>query len=182
MSTPLRRVVRRLSFEIGDNTYEVPPVDDDRGTKLAGLISRAPAEASKLKVTTDDLFKLAMSPELWQRMRTDGVGFVDLRCAGLAALVHFQVLLHDPNPSEALEHAERAARSVWEAGVNPEALAATMAALPTTSSPTKPSTRSAAASTTRSPASGTGTRTRQPAKKTKAASRSRGSNSPRNAR
>lgn len=179
--TTLRREVRKLTFEIGEHTYEIPPVDDDAGTQLADMLTRTPAEAAKSKVKPVELYKLALTADIWEQMRADGVPFVEMRTAGLAALAHFQVLLRAPNPSSALDAAEAAARGIWEAGIDPEALAANMAATlqPQMSPATKPSTRSGAGSTTRSPSSGTGTRPRKTATK-KTASRSRGGNSQRN--
>ena len=175
--TTLRREIRKLSFEIGDHTYEVPPVDHERGKQLAELFTTAPDKLAKSKLTQVDMFQLAMTSDLWDQMRSDGVPFVDMWTAGMACLAHFQTLLAARNPAEALDQAEQAARAIWESGVDPEAVAAWMAAQQQGST-TPPSTQPAAATTTPRPASGTGTR-KTPARKTTAGSRSRGRSSSR---
>ena len=126
-----------LIFPMPNGTdYEVPPVDIDRGWTLSKLLSRTPAELAKAKESDEDLFKLALTEELWERMKADGVPHPDAFRAGMAALAHFQVLETSSGPREAVyASAMIAAEGIWESGIHPEALAAWAAANQTTTSP-----------------------------------------------
>ncbi|MER7070971.1 hypothetical protein [Terrabacter sp. NPDC000476] len=133
--------------------YEVPPVDIDRGWRLSKLLNRSQAELAKAKETDEDVFRLAMTDELWDRMVADGVSHSDAFRAGMAALAHFQVLETASGPREAVHAAAmQSAEAIWESGIHPEALAAWAAANLTTSSQS-----SAEAAESAETASGTGT-------------------------
>lgn len=178
-----KRELRTLVFPIGEHEYTVPPVGIDEGLRLAEIFTETPDQLAKLKLGNIDLFKLAITPELWEQMRHDGVPLPDAWRVGMAALAHFQVLLSDSSP-DAWDSAEKVAAAVWESGIDPKALAAYIVELGRTESGsgTKPSTRTAAARTARN--TGSGTTTKNPSKSVsqKAASRSNGVRSVRSGR
>lgn len=172
----LRPMVFPIQFAEDDvREYVVPPVGDEAGMALAAIISNE--GASKSKMTSLDAMKLAMTPELWQRMRDDGVPFHYLYLIGTACLAHFQVIMLRPIGAPGVaDEAEAAARTIMEAGISPESVAAYQAAQNPAAgtASTKRSTRSGAASSTRNTTSGTTTR-RTPKKNTPSRSRGRGS-------
>lgn len=154
-----------LTFPVGDKEYTVPPVGWDCGLTLVKYLDMDQAKLGKVRMTSEDLFKLAMSPEVWEQMRTDGVASHVMFRAGLASLAHFKTLAEGGTS----ETAALAAEAVWESGIDPEMLAASMAAKlrsPAVTT-TSPSTGKAASSTKR-PAS-TRAMTSRPAAKPKAA-------------
>lgn len=154
------RALRPLVFPIGEKEYAVPPVGIDAGLQLNELFALPAAERGKVKLKSVDMFKLAVTAELWDEMVADGVPLSDAFRVGMAALAHFQTLMADTGPT-AIDNAEKAAQAIWESGINPEALAAWMAANQPTSvgTATNRATRRAAARTTPSTGSGTTTST-----------------------
>lgn len=148
-----------LAFPIAGKMYTPPPV----GSRLGIALVRALAgDTSGLPDDTKSLWQLVLGGA-YDEMVADDVPLEALARAGFATIVDFQ------NDREA-------AVKVWESGVDPEARAALMAAIRST---TQPSTRPAAASTTPRRASGTGTRKRAT---TRTASGSSGRKSSRNGR
>lgn len=136
-----------LTFPIGDKEYVVPPVGWDCGVALVRYLDMPADQLGKVKMKSEDLFKLAMSEGVWEQMRADGVATHLQFRAGLAALAHFQSLAKGATDETAL----LAAGAVWESGVDPEALAARMAASlqPRAASTTSPGTAGAGSSTRR---------------------------------
>jgi hypothetical protein len=146
---------RALEFPIGEHTYSVPPAGIADGLAIARTLT----DSAKSKLQVVDLFKLAVG-DVWQQMEADRVPYTEAWRVGMACLAREKVLLTESGPDR-WDLADDAARAVWESGIDPEALAAWVAANSGTA-PTKPSTRTAAASTTRSRASGSGTNGRKP--------------------
>lgn len=138
-----RGLVIPITVEDRELTYRIPPVGVEAGLELADILTASPAKRARDKHTNPELFKLAMG-DVWDQMIADQVPIELAWRAGLAALAHFQVLLTLTGPG-ALDAAEKVAEGVWESGLNPEALAAFMAA----QSPTNRSTRRAGVRTTR---------------------------------
>lgn len=136
-----------LTFPVGDKEYTVPPVGWDCGLTLVKYLGMDQAALGKVKMKSEDLFQLAMSPELWEQMRTDGVASHVMFRAGLASLAHFKTLAEGGTPETALLTAE----TVWESGIDPETLAASLAAKLTNPavSTTSPSTAAGRSSTKR---------------------------------
>ncbi|HVW81299.1 MAG TPA: hypothetical protein VHB69_10225 [Mycobacteriales bacterium] len=164
-----RVVIKPFRFEIEDGDgevreYVVPQVPVDDGITLAELMTGE----TKSKLTGIDLFKLAMGVELYEQLCQDRVPMPLIWRAGMAATAYYRVLLQQTGP-DAYDQALQAANIIWESGLDPEALAARVAAAQSANgkkATTKPTTRTGAASSTRSPASGTGTSTRPARKKT----------------
>jgi hypothetical protein len=165
-----RRPLRPLIFPIGDKEYAVPPVDIDRGWAMTEIFQSTEAQLAKSKQDSSYLFRLAMTDEVWEQMRADGVPSHDAFRAGMAAVVHFQTLTANTGP-DAADLAENAAEAVWESGIDPKAVMAYL----TAQQPTNRSTRRAAARTTKTPASGAGTPRKRTATKAVPPSRGRSS-------
>lgn len=166
---------RSLEFPIGENTYDIPPAGVTAGIKLAEVLTTPPAQRGKIKLTSVDMFRLAIG-DVWDTMIEDGVPYSEAFRVGMACLAREQVLLAESGPDR-WDKAEAAAQAVWESGLDPEALAAWAAAQTKSGTgSTNRATRRAAAATTRSTKRGTGTRTK-PATTSRKASRSRGSGS-----
>ncbi|NUO58999.1 MAG: hypothetical protein HOV78_20250 [Hamadaea sp.] len=153
-----------LVFPMPNGTdYEVPSVDIDRGWRLSQLLARTPAQLEKAKETDEDLFKLALTDELWDRMKADGVSSTLAFRAGMAALAHYQILESASGSLEAVHTAAmEAAEAIWESGIHPEAVAAWAAANMTTTSPAtaEESAETASTSGTSSPKKATARRSR----------------------
>jgi hypothetical protein len=136
-----------LTFPVGDKEYTIPPVGWDCGLILVKYLAMDNTALGKVKMKSEDLFKLVMSDEVWEQMVTDRVASHIMFRAGLAALAHFKTLAEGGTPEVAL----LAAETVWESGIDPETLAASMAAKlanPAVST-TSPSTAAARSSTKR---------------------------------
>jgi hypothetical protein len=147
-----------LTFPVGDKEYTIPPVGWDCGLKLVGYFDLEPAKLAKLRFKSEDLFRLAMSEAVWEQMVADGVASHVMFRAGLASLAHFQALARGTTAEEALAIAE----AVWESSVDPEAVAAAMAANRSQQDADSTTSRSTAAagSSTRRRASTSGTTSR----------------------
>lgn len=136
-----------LTFPVGDKEYAIPPVGWDCGLVLVKYLDMDKAALGKVKMSSEDLFRVAMSADVWDRMKSDGVASHVMFRAGLASLAHFKTLAEGGDNATAL----LAAESVWESGIDPETLAASMAAKLSQSaaSTTSPSTGAAGSSTRR---------------------------------
>jgi hypothetical protein len=139
-----------LAFPIGGKVYTVPALGLQESIRLERLLSGdekfpdgAPAE---------DLWKIVLGP-VWDQMVEDNVPSPAAARAGMAALTDFRL-------------GRDAAEAAWEAGDNPEALAAAMAAKATQTSTPKPaaskrSRGTASATPTQKPASSRATTSRK---------------------
>ncbi|WP_076260876.1 DUF7426 family protein [Intrasporangium flavum] len=138
-----------LIFPMPNGTdYEVPPVDIDRGWRLSQLMSKSQAELDAADETDEDLFRLVLSDELWDRMRTESVPIDAAWRAGMAALAHFRIVDQGQGPLADIHAAAMlAAEAIWESGIHPEAVAAWGAANLTTTSPATAEESAATAST-----------------------------------
>lgn len=152
-----------LKFPIGGKEYVIPPVGWDCGITLVKYLGMDQEQLGKLKMKSETLLKLAMSDEVWEQMRADGVASHIMFRAGLASLAHFKSLAEGGTADVAL----LAAEAVWESGIDPEALAARMAAnlQARAASTTSPGTAAAKSSTRRRANT---SRTTSPRSKTKA--------------
>lgn len=140
----------KLEFPIHGKTYVVPEINWSDGQKLAAIWIGGDSSAS-----SDVLFRLAMG-DTWDEMLTDGVSARIMFRAGMASVTFHIAALNDD------DDAEKVAAAVWESGISPEAVAATLAA---TLKASTDSTVTDAAPVTRSRASTSGTRTSRPRKK-----------------
>jgi hypothetical protein len=159
-----------LAFPIRGKIYTPPEIGMRTGTTLARLLA---GDRDAASTNTTSLWQLVLGctrecqpheercpadcaehagacGSVYDQMREDDVPLEAVARAGFAVLVDWQ-------------NDRDAAIRVWESGIDPEARAALAAAARST---IQPSTPSAAASTTRKRASGTGTR-KTPKKKTK---------------
>lgn len=154
-----------LTFKIetvdGEREYTIPPIGWESGKRLTELLTDR-AKADKSKMSTEDLFALALSPPLLEQMSADGAEYVAMYRVGVAALTHFNARIAGLDDTRA----KAAFDSVLESGLDPEALARRVAG--DESSTTSPST-DAAASSTKSLASTSGTRSRSNSKATRSA-------------
>jgi hypothetical protein len=137
-----------LVFPIGEKTYTVCSINERdfaEGLRwqqiFAGVEPEPPSEEQP---------KLILGP-VFDEMIADGVPANAIARASYATLTDFQL-------------GREAAEEAWSAGINPEALAAALAAKQTTQKQT-PSSSTAAAPKTRSRASTNGTRTSRPTSK-----------------
>lgn len=126
-----------LAFPIGDKVYVVPELSKDDGIKLQYVLAGKDHSLDGMEPEVG--WRLVMGP-VWDEMDADGVSGPAMSRAAFAALAD-------------LTQGREAAEKVWESGIDPEVLAAAMAATQT------PSTSTAVAAKTRSLASSSGTRT-----------------------
>lgn len=175
-----RRTSRPLVLPIGDKDYAVPPTPADEGWQLVELLNKSIEETDKAEGTAEELFRLALGQVVYDELIADGVSFGLRWLAGMAALAHFKSLIDDPYNDDV---AHEAAAVVWESKLDPEALAAFVAATTgqnSTDSP--PSSSTAGASATRSRASSSTTTSRRTSSRTPRKTKpSAGRNSSRNA-
>jgi hypothetical protein len=146
-----------LVFPIAGRDYTVASINErdfPEGLRWQQIFAGAepePAAMDQPKMILGDVF---------DEMIADGCSATSIARASFATLTDYRL-------------GRGAAEKAWESGINPEALAAAMAATPSTPTPT-PSTSTAAAAKTPRRASGNGTRTSRPTSKAKAkSSRSR---------
>lgn len=130
-----------LAFPIGGKVYVVPELGKDDGIKLQYVL--AGKDHSLDGEDPEVGWRLVMGP-VWDEMAADGVSSLAMSRAAFAALAD-------------LTQGRAAAEKVWESGIDPEALAAAMAA--TQTNPQTRSSSTAAVTKTRSRASTSGTRT-----------------------
>jgi hypothetical protein len=151
-----------LRLPIDGKTYEVPPVPARLGIQLLGL-AKGDDVPELASLSGMDLWK-ALLGSAWDEMVADDVPMSAIARAGLTALADYQ-------------QGRAVAEVVWEGGIDPERMAARVAALLTDSTP---STTTDEASTTPTRASTSGTTSRRSTRRTapKAAeAESAGSNS-----
>lgn len=137
-----------LAFPINGKTYVVPPVSIDDGLEILRLLALTDEERGKAGVDDVTFFRLALGP-VFDELAKDKVSSVLTFRAGMTALEYFKT---DNN----LEAAEQ----MWESGINPELLAALMAAMENAKTIEAGSAADAA-----STASTSGTRKRTPARR-----------------
>jgi hypothetical protein len=169
-------IIKPLVLPVADKAYEVHPVDYQVGLSLVAVQR---GTSTTLTEDTEDavLFALVMG-DTWQQMMDDRQPFPVMFRAGIAALQFQTSLIAGIDNDEAVAIGER----VWETGSLPEALAATTAALPETSTRSQSSD---AAPSTRPRASTSTTKSQTATKRTpprKAAPRSPGKRSASNSR
>ena len=113
-----------LIFPMPNGTdYEVPPVDIDRGWLLSELLGLSQAQLKKRPENNVDLFRLAMTSEVWDRMATDGVPHLLAWRAGMASLAHYQVLNSASGDiASAHQAAMTTVEAIWESGIDPKAI------------------------------------------------------------
>lgn len=162
-----------LVLPAGDKEYTVQPVDYETGLSLLATgTSKSP-----IKRNTEDreLFKLVMGPA-WDEMLADGQPYPVVFRAGMATVQYQTALVSGLDCEQAVTLAE----AVWESGLDPEAVAAALAAQQNQSGSkgSKPSTSTASARKTPSRGSTKRTNSRQTTPRTtqpkKAAPRSPG--------
>lgn len=121
-----------LSFRIGGKTYVVPPVSIRAAQTLRQIFADDKA-GKKSKLASEELFRLAMTDDLWDLLLANDVPADAAWRAGMAALADFQ-------------QGRGAAEALWEAGtLDPERLAAFMAARQQVQGQKKPAVKKAAA-------------------------------------
>lgn len=131
-----------LVFPIGGKEYTVVPIDEREFTE--GLRWQQIFNGAEQEPPLEDQPKLVLGA-VFDQMVTDHVPSAAIARAGWATLADFRL------GRDAAEHA-------WESGLDPEALAAVLAANPASTPPT-PLTSTGAAAKTRTRASTSGTRT-----------------------
>lgn len=137
-----------LRLPIHGKTYTIPPVPARLGIQLLGL-AKGDDVPELAALTGMDLWK-ALLGSAWDEMVADDVPMSAIARAGLTALADYQ-------------QGRVVAEAVWEGGIDPERMAARVAALLKESAP---STRTDEASTTPTPASTSGTTSRRRTRRT----------------
>jgi hypothetical protein len=150
-----------LRLPIDGKTYEVPPVPARLGIQLLGL-AKGDDVPELASLSGMDLWK-ALLGSAWDEMVADDVPMSAIARAGLTALADYQ-------------QGRAVAEVVWEGGIDPERMAARVAAILKDSTP---STTTDEASSTPRPASTSGTTSRRSTRRTapKAEAESAGPNS-----
>lgn len=123
-----------LQLPIRGKTYEIPPVSAEFGLEMLGAL-----EGEEVGGTARQFWARLLG-DAGVQMLADGVPYAAYDRAALAALIDFN-------------SGREAAEKVWESGLPPEALAATMAAIREQQEKTTLSPSSASETETRSPAS-----------------------------
>lgn len=146
-------IVKPLPLPVGDVTYEVEPIGYEDGLTLVS-VGNGTSEDIKEDSPDEVLYRLCMG-ETWQQMLDDRCPYPVMVRAGLASIQYQGALLNGLDTDAAIALAE----PVWEAHLDPEALAALMTAANPTSQPetSKPSTSTASAGKTRGRASSSAT-------------------------
>jgi cell division septation protein DedD len=142
-------IVKPLPLPVGDDTYEVQPIGYDDGLTLVA-VGNGTSDDITADAPDEVLYRLCMG-ETWQQMLDAKCPYPVMVRAGLAAIQYQGALLNGLDTDAAIALAE----PVWEAHLDPEALAALMTAATPSSQPetSKPSTSTASAGKTRSRAS-----------------------------
>ena len=102
--------VEPLTFPINGKKYTVPPLSIPAGMQLAGIVSGTDKAFQKKEGV--ELWKLLLGP-LWDQMIDDGVPIEAATRAGLTVLADHQ-------------YGREIAEATWEAGADPNLLAAYM--------------------------------------------------------
>jgi cell division septation protein DedD len=151
-------IVPPLVLPVSDEKrYTVQPTSYDDGLSLVALSSGKKTDRIALKSADSELFKLVMA-DTWDEMMADRQPFPTMFRAGMASLQYQLALVAGVDPTAAVELGE----SFWNSGTDPEAVAAAMAADPSTTTTSTPSTSTGSGRKTRSPGS-TRTTTSRPA-------------------
>jgi len=148
-----------LTFPIGGKHYVVPPLGFTDGILLQRII--AGEDESLTNAPAEDGWKLILG-SAFDDMVADRVPLEAIARAGFAAMTDFQF-------------GREQAELVWESGIDPKALAASIQAAHQAVSGSTPSSSTGAASKTPSPASSTGTTSRKTTKHTQAEAAKSGS-------
>lgn len=130
-----------LAFPIAGKTYTVPPMPWDAGLKLTRVLT----DAEDVPADPDEQNRMLMGP-VWDEMKADNVPHSALYRAALTCLIDFRM-------------GREAAETYWNSGIVPGEAPAPKGAT---------STSTGAASTTKPPASTSGTTSRPNARKAKA--------------
>lgn len=147
-----------LVLPVGDTEYAteyaVQPINYADGLTLIATVNNRDEGGLPKDAPEDALYQLVMG-DTWTRMRDDGCPYPVLFRAGNAALQYQIALVQDVDMESAVQIGER----VWEAGLDPEAVAAWAAAItkPQPETSTR-STSTAGAGKTQRRASTSGTR------------------------
>ncbi len=136
-----------LELAVADKTYTVEPIEYAGGLALLEVLSGKSKEIKK-NSPNEVLFRLVMGGT-WDEMLEDRVPFNVMFRAGMSAVQYQVALVSDLTNEQAVEAGER----MWESGIDPEALAATMAAQTRKPAASKRSRSTASVNATRSPAS-----------------------------
>jgi hypothetical protein len=134
----------QIEFPVNGKTYRPAPLGVEAGLTLLGIFNGT--DLSHNDEPAEYLWKLALGP-VWDEMAADGAPLAAAIRAGQAALAFHTA-------------GRAAAEMIWEAGTDPEALAAQMAAANPTQTDSTPSPSSDADDTTPAPASTSGTKSR----------------------
>jgi hypothetical protein len=137
-----------LRLPINGKTYEVPPVPARLGIQLLGL-AKGDDVPELASLSGMDLWQ-ALLGSAWDEMVADDVPMSAIARAGLVALADYQ-------------QGRAVAEVVWEGGIDPERMAAQVAA---TLKDSTPSTTTDEASSTPTQASTSGTTSRRSTKRT----------------
>jgi hypothetical protein len=148
-----------LAFPIGGKVYTVPPLGFTTGIRLQRVL--AGEDDSLNDAPAEEGWRLVLGP-VWDQMIADEVPMEAMVRAAFAAMTDFQF---------GREQAER----VWEAGLDPKALAEAVMNARQTLEELKQSSSTGAASETRKRASTTGTSSPKTTKRAAAKARKSGS-------
>lgn len=143
-----REFAENLALPINGKTYDIPPVPARLGIQLLGL-AKGDDVPELAALTGMDLWR-ALLGSAWDEMVADDVPMSAIARAGLTALADYQ-------------QGRAVAEAVWEGGIDPERMAARVAAILKDSTP---STSTDEASSTPTPASTSGTSSRRSTKRT----------------
>lgn len=143
-----REFAENLRLPINGKTYDIPPVPARLGIQLLG-VAKGDDVPELAALTGLDLWR-ALLGSAWDEMVADDVPMSAIARAGLTALADYQ-------------QGRAVAEAVWEGGIDPERMAARVAALLKDSTP---STTTDEASSTRRRASTSGTTSRRSTKRT----------------
>jgi hypothetical protein len=141
-------LVKPLVLPVGDKEYIVEPVEYDTGLMLIAVFNGQSTEITS-ESPDEDLFRIVMG-DAWQQMRDDKCPYPVMLRAGAAASRFQSMLIAGADNDIALAAAE----AIWESGIDPELMAALVAAANLSNSKdSKPSTNTASGSRTPRPAS-----------------------------
>lgn len=165
--------ILNLELQVEDKKYVVEPINYDDGLELQ-LVLQGKSKRIGPKASQDELFKLVLTPNLWDTIKAEQPFNVVFR-AGMAAIAYQSDIVMGVD----MEQAVKDGTVAWESGVDPEAVAAALEKATAANTQAIQSTPTGTAPTTRRPASTSTTTSRQGTKRpAKAASRSTGSRSP----
>jgi len=148
-------VVVPLKLPVGDKEYVVEPVSYDDGLTLIKVNT---GESKKITTKSEDIvfFRLCMG-STWDEMQADRCSYPVMFRAGLAAVQYQSALVNGLDSEAAVEIGER----IWNSGIDPERLAALVAATDFSLKTSTPSTNTGTARKTPSRASTKATNSRK---------------------